>query len=336
MTSDFDPNHSKGLPNWCSFILGGALTFLFVYLGVARPAAHEISMMRRQIGTLEQSVWEVAGHKGTAKETTQLLALLNTQRQYIADAKASMREIQDLHRELAAEAEQTKLAVATLREMVAVNDSLVANSARAYEAASVLAVSEDVQNRLASSADITNSAQRTSQQLLAMGHQLQSSQDDVQQAQDTLSQLLDMQHNLGAEYVDVSLAQDRMDDLLSLKNTIINQTTNLADAIETLELTSDLAFQFREAASSFEQIRHWMIEVVSTGPMLDRAKRTLEPLAEITSLHRLNPHQLRLVARNLTQGLQLASKPVDNSFDSADLELDAAVDADQEESVSVE
>ena len=139
-----------------------------------------------------------------------------------------------------------------------------------------------------------------------------------------------MQHNLGAEYVEISLAQDRMDDLLSLKNTIINQTTNLADAIETLELSSDLAFQFREASNSFQQIRHWMIEVVSTGPMLDRAKRTLEPLTEITSLSRLNPRQLRAVARNLTQGFQIASKPVDATYDTSDLDIEAEIDIQEE------
>lgn len=336
MTADHHPDHGKGMPNWCSFILGGVLTFLFVYFGVARPAAHEISMMRRQIGTLEQSVWEIAGHKGTAKESTQLLALLNTQRQYVADAKASMREIQDLHRELVAEAEQTKQAFATLKEMVAVNDCLVSNSGRAYEAASVLAVAEDVQIRLANAAETTNAAHRTSQQLLMMGRELENSTGDVRLAQDTLTQLLDIQHNLGAEYVDISLARDRMDDLLSLKDTVINETDNLPDAIETLELTTDLAYQFREAVTSFEQIRHWMIEVVSAAPMLERAKQSLEPLSEISRLSRLNPHQLRSVARNLTQSIQVARKPLDSGYDSSDLAIEASLEADQEEPVEVE
>ncbi len=74
------PNRAEAnweLPSWCLFVLGGVFTLLIVYVGVARPAARDMALMKRQLSTLEQSIWEVAGKSDTAKDANQLLALLS-------------------------------------------------------------------------------------------------------------------------------------------------------------------------------------------------------------------------------------------------------------------
>ena len=303
---EFEP---AGLPTWCAFALGGIITFLFVYIGIARPAAREMSLMRRQMSTLEQSVWEVAGQKETAASTNELLGLLNEQREQAIAAKQSLVEMRQLHAEIIAESQEIQNAMVAASQLGSLKDVLLANSERADKAAEVLSVSEDLYHRLATGADSTEKAVQASEDLFSLR-----------------SDLIDS----GSE---VAAAQDNLDELIALKDSVVSQTGNLADAIETLELTTELGVRFHEAALSFDSIRHWMVEIVAMEPMLQRCRKTLEPLTELSSLNRMNPSQLREIARAMTSGYQaqVASKPLglilaDSIEDGLELDFDIELD----------
>lgn len=301
---EFEP---AGLPTWCAFALGGIITFLFVYIGIARPAAREMSLMRRQMSTLEQSVWEVAGQKETAASTNQLLGLLNEQRDQAIAAKRSLIEMRNLHSEIIAQSTEIQNAMAAASQLGSLKDVLLANSERADKAAEVLSVSEDLYHRLATGADSTDQAVQASEDLFALRTSLI---DD------------------GSE---VAEAQDNLEELVALKDTVVNQTGNLADAIETLELTTELGVRFHEAALSFNSIRHWMVEIVAMEPMLQRCRKTLEPLTELSSLDRMSPNRLREVARAMTSGAgtHIATKPLDliSDEDAADFDFEIDLNA---------
>lgn len=291
----------EGLPTWCAFALGGIVTFLFVYIGVGRPAAHELSLLRRQMNTLEQSVWEVAGQEDTVASTNELLGLLNDQREQMREAKETLVEMRRLHEQLAAEAQRVQTAMVAVSQLGSLKDMLLSNADRAEQAAAVLSVSEDLYHRLATAADTTALAVQAGDDLLTLRRDLVNGCGDIGLARENLADLVHIRAALGAEGEDVALAQDRVTDLISLKDSVVAQTDNLADAIETLELTSELGVRFHEAALSFEQIRHWMVEVVAVQPMLQQTKAAIEPLLELTNLRRMAPQQLRQIARMVTQ-----------------------------------
>ena len=300
------------LPTWCAFALGGIVTFLFVYIGIARPAAREMALMRRQLSTLEQSVWEVAGQKDIADETTSLLMALNEQKSHAVHAKEALAEMRELQQQLVVESDRVHNAMAAVSQLGALKDMLLANSDRADQAAEVLSVSEDLYHRLANAAETTAIARQTGSELLALREDLAGRSQEVEEARESLDQLIDMNRELNQNAGDANEAKEKASDLIALQDSIINQTGTLADAIETLELTNELGMRFHDAATSFESIRHWMVEIVAMEPILQQARQTIEPLIDFGNLRRMAPDQLRELARNFARGMdtqQIAIQP---------------------------
>ncbi len=317
------------LPTWCAFALGGIVTFLFVYVGIGRPAAHELAQLRRQMGTLEQSVWEVAGQEKAARSTNDLLSQLREQKAQAAAAREALAEIKQLHAQLLAESNRVEQAMVAVSQLGAIKDMLLSNADRADQAAAVLAVSEDLQHRLANAADSTELALEASHDLLDLQADLLAGSQQSATAHATLDQLIEIRARLDLESLEVAEAQDQVTELISLKDKVVSQTKDLKGAIETLELTNELGLRFHEAALSFEQIRHWMIEVTALEPMLQRAKATLDPLLEMGNLERLSPDALRSLARQLCQQgpTMLARKPASPAPPVAN-DVDASPSAD--------
>ena len=298
------------MPAWCAFVLGGVTTFLLVYLGIARPAAHELDMMRRQMGALEQTVWEVAGMRDDVAEVNSLLSELNDQRAQISKARLAVKDVATLRRQLQSEAAHVQDALATVAELGAIKDSLLSFAGEAAEAAEVASVSEGMCKRLAKSATSTYEALQASDDLLAMKDDLLTMPGATELALDALDQLLDMRDELHAAGDEIDTADAALQSLVALKSMVLAQQPEMATTLETLELISDLSAEFDQAALSFDRIRHWMVEVVATESILERARRTLAPLTEIANVRHLQPETVRQFVSQLNQIELLSPSPV--------------------------
>ena len=312
--SNLDFSDAPGsLPSWSAFILGGIVTFLLVYIGVARPLANELGSLRRQVSTLEQSVCQVAGTQDTADDATSLLATLTRQGAILESARQSVQELQELQRQLLAETSQTQDAMTALAELAAIKDTLLANSDRTEAAVDVVATSELICQRLASAAGSTYEALEAGNNLLALREELVARGSDVTTANTALDALVDIRDTLQREKESFDIANQRIADLLNLKDAVVSQTDDLADAIANLEITSELNAQFNRAFRSFDQIKHWMVEVVASESLLERARFALEPITDLGNLRHMKPEQLREIAQSVTKQYQarVASKPTE-------------------------
>lgn len=303
----------RSLPSWSAFILGGIVTFLLVYIGVARPLAKELRSLRHQVSALEQSVSHVAGKQGVAEQATSLLATLARQEETLSGAQASVRDLQTLQRQLLAEARHTQEAMTAIAELAALKDTLLASTERTQAAADVMATSELICQRLASAADSTYEALEAGNNLLALREELVERGSDVTTANTALDALIDIRDTLQRDEASFQIANQRVADLLNLKDAVIGQTDDLADAIMNLEIMAELNSQFHQALLAFDEIKHWMIEVVATQPLLERARYALEPITDLGNLRRIRPDQLREIAKSVSQQYQarLASKPTE-------------------------
>lgn len=347
------------MPAWCAFVLGGVTTFLLVYLGIARPTAHELDTMRRQVGALEQSIWEIAGKQDDVARTNSLLAELTAQSAQVTKARLAVNDVQSLRRQLQHEASNLQQALATVAELGAIKESLLSYSDNAQEAAAVVSASEslcnDLQhevgniksamaavadlasikeslltyasetreaadvasvaellcNRLAESAGSTYEALQVSDDLLAIRDDLLDSPHATQEAADNLNQLIGLRQQLKDHASELPAAENALHDLLTLKSMVLAQRPELLTTLETLEIIQDLSREFDQASVSFERIRHWMVEVVASESILERARQSLAPLTEIASLRHLEPNALRQMTRRLAASHtpQIASKP---------------------------
>jgi hypothetical protein len=302
------------LPAWSAFVLGGIITFLLVYVGVARPLARELSSLRSQVSALTNSVDEVTSNAETAGEAASVLSSLAQQENALDGARSSIAQMQELQRQLLAEARQTQDAMSAVAALGALKDTLLANADRAEEAASVMSTSELICQRLAESAESTYDALEAGNNLLSLREELVARGRKAESASLVLDSLIEIQDTLDRENDGFQVARDRIADLLNLKDAIVDQTDDLADAISTLQATSDLSAQFNQAISAFEQIRRWMIEVVATQPLLERARFALEPITELGNLRHVGPERLREIAKSVTEQYQrtrVASKPTE-------------------------
>ncbi len=88
--------------------------------------------------------------------------------------------------------------------------------------------------------------------------------------------MIRIRETLDAQAPSLDLAADRAQRLVALKDSIISQTANLAEAIETLELAVDLDHQVQQAVAAFGKMRHAMVEILAFEPGIQRALVILE------------------------------------------------------------
>jgi hypothetical protein len=312
------------------FVLGGIITYLLVYVGIARPASMELSLIRRQMSTLEQSVWEIAGHEGTAVEGAELISVLAEQRTQLSAAKETLAAIRELNLQIAQEAQQVSVAHSALSELANLKELVIESSEDALAAADVVATSEMVCDRLAAAATKTQQALQAGDELLALSDGIINQSDNVEDARVALEGLIGIRELIDRQAPELQQTKQHVEAFVSLKDTILTESIDLADAIETVELTSDLSKQFNEAVQSFEQMRNWMIEIVASESLLDRAQTTFQALTGVSNLHNLAPVELRAIAKAMTQTgeLHVARKPeqgTETPFASPDVfeEIDA-------------
>ena len=113
------------MPGWCAFAIGGIVTFLFVYIGIARPAAQELSRMRSQIRLMEESLATVVGHQDAVGKATGLLAELAEQSDRYAAADEALNQIAHVQGRLGAISQQSRYVNEVLSQFMAVHEDMI-------------------------------------------------------------------------------------------------------------------------------------------------------------------------------------------------------------------
>lgn len=289
------------LPSWCAFLMGSIVAFLLVFVGVARPLMQEMGTIRRQLQLVQQNVMELTAYGEGVKGSNHLLAMLKEQESLTQDAASTLDALQALKARLDIEAADIIVVEQRLNELIALKDAVADASERVTKAANVLTAAEVLHQRLVDASDLIPQAAETSSQLLLIGERMAAEQTAIVDAQNSLQSLLTLQGELTNDDGRLDDALTQLNGLIQLKESLISQAPTLVDAIEALELAKDVQAQFESAAKAFAQIRHWMLEVISSEGSLRQAQQALAPLAEITNLRRMNVEDLRAMIQNWSQ-----------------------------------
>jgi hypothetical protein len=264
---------------------------------------------------MEESLSAVVGHQDAAGKATGLLAELAEQSERYAAADESLNQIAHVQGRLGAVAQQSRYVNEVLSQFIAVHEDIIRVAENKTDVSLAIAEVEALHEKLAESAGALKDARQTTNDLYALEQTLISHGYDLEVAKDALNGLIGVQRTLEQVSEEVKSADQEVDGLIALKDKVLAETKDLAAAVETLELSSDLHEQFQEATMSFERIRTWMIEVVGMESLLDRAIRSLRPITELGNLRRLNDEDLRQAARNISdrQRTSLARMPAESS-----------------------
>lgn len=286
---------------WYAFAFGAGMALFFVYVGITRPTAEELSLLRQQLQSLEKSVAMVAGQRDAVDETNDLLALLSQQQSQANAARKTLVDLRELNSNLLKESSRVEDALAAVKQLASIKDLVLANADLTDRAMDAFSATEQLQERLADSATSNELALQASLDLLAIRGELLKDVESTDAAKDAMHLLVDIRATLGNEGTKIDVAQDRVTDLIALKNSVLNQTNDLSDSIETLEITEQLNERFRRATSSFKDIRDWMAEVIALEPTLAQVRQVMEPFADMVNLKRMDPKQLRDFAKVFIQ-----------------------------------
>ena len=201
----------------------------------------------------------------------------------------------------------------SLESLIELEARTLSEQDRAGQAAAGAEQLRQLVDRLIAAAEQGAQARDAADELLALKETILcgSDYDRPERARQALDELVKIRERLHGQAESLAAAQAALDGLLSLKDRILAQTADLADAVETLELTTDLHAQLQEAMHQFEGVRRWLVEIVLIEPTVERTMNALKPLAELANLRRLSPSELRQAARVVAgeRSARLAEKP---------------------------
>ena len=234
---------------WFAFLMGVVVTFLFIYLGVARPAARELALMRRQMSAMEQSVWEVAGQQDSADDTKSLLKTLLEQRHFVGEARRALAEMRQLQGQLIASRQ-------SVSEALDVVHLLADNSQASIQAQASLAEINKLHADVAVSRKAADQALQLIKTISEQGRW-------VDNARQWLSRFHGLKEELASATHGMSSAMNAAKSLKSLRNVVLEDQQQTEKAAEALELAQQLHLELAESLDTAGEARRAGAELLA-------------------------------------------------------------------------
>lgn len=235
-------------------------------------------------------------------------------------------------RELAdAEAPRIDESRRTLESLIELESRTLAEQEGARQAAETIDQFRRLHEDVIAGAEQAVEARDASEELVAIKESVLCGNDfeRPERAREALDELIKIRERLYGQGDSLAAAQTSLDGLLALKDQVLAQTGDLADAVETLELTSDLHNQLQDAMRQFEGVRRWLVEIALIEPTVERTMNALKPLVDLANLRRLSPVELRQAARVVAgeRTARFAKKPAAIESDAESFQSPYASDA---------
>ncbi|MEO1496092.1 MAG: hypothetical protein AAFV43_02970 [Planctomycetota bacterium] len=309
--------------DWLALSLAILAPILIVHFCVVRPNTQQLAQMREQVAQLESTIQQLHAKAPAAAGAASLMESLAQQEAIAIEAEATLNRVKALQRRLASqtaslECSSSKLdRLAELDEridrqgdlLVAATDALSTYASlpaelqaaveRAGRVAPAIADLKRLGDTLAATDELTEQAIGDVGQALDQQRELVLGTASLAAASETLEGLVELENRLNAPLMAVAAAHERLDDLMRLKSALLDQTENLPEAFDTLELMVTLQMDYRRASGVFRTLQRLLADLVLLEPSIARVATAVEPMLERTALSRLGGDELRLVLREL-------------------------------------
>jgi hypothetical protein len=111
--------------------------------------------------------------------------------------------------------------------------------------------------------------------------------------------LFGLRDTLGGDSAKVETARKNLDVLMTMQGDLAKQTEAVIDAVQSLELLSDLRKDITDHIRTMEGVRRDLIEIALMESAVSRAVKVIEPLAKLGDLRRLSEGEVRAAARTI-------------------------------------
>ncbi|MDA0806686.1 MAG: hypothetical protein O2945_01235 [Planctomycetota bacterium] len=192
------------------------------------------------------------------------------------------------------------------------------------EAGDVAAAHEAARNMIALKNDINEksegleTAKLTAQELFTLKDAVVSNGGNTEAAFANTERLFTLRDALIAE-ADLDSAEGNLTQLVEIQDTLNRQTAEVADAVETLEVLTDLNDELQTQVTTIDGMRKSLLDVVLMESTVRKVAGILEPLAELSNLRRLSNDDMREAARVIMdqRTSRVASRPAHSTSKSA-------------------
>lgn len=311
---------SHPVVRWGIVLMGFVTGCLVIDLFLRRPLLNELASVRRELAAVEKRLDDLVGSKESILEANDLLSAMQAQQQHlgmsraaletirdfrqkveaesqeIAELSARWKQISDLHAQIQDAGQQAETAALDVEKLGNLRTKVLENSAGVEQAQKTAAELVSLKDALRQMEDL-ESVQSTAKQLLALRDALLPKDDSTEQAQSHATELLTLRDELAANVEDTQLAKNTWAAVQQLEADIRLAGGDIAQAIETLELLTDLGTELRNQTQAIAAVRQSLLEVAMLETTVGRALRVLEPLAQLRNLSRLSDAEVRAAAR---------------------------------------
>lgn len=322
------------LPAWVILAGGMALGMLLFHAFFVAPTFSRLESLQTQVTKLNDTIGTLTDCTGDAQHAASLLAALKNQREFTAEAAESLASIRSLEARVLQESHGAQLARQTLDNVRNMSQAIVQSKQLFAQAKDAFAQLFSLQQRLVDQQSLTNDAwtamtvwavQRDramelhaqsgviddALEDLAVTHdQIAGLYGDSLAIKDTLNQFVEIASLAELEGRNVADARQSLTELIWLKDQIHDQAANLAEAVETFEVLTDVRDQIDQLADNFLALRTRINEITGLEVPLRKALDILSPLMELTNLRRLSAADLRNAARAVVQSRSQNLAPI--------------------------
>ena len=304
--------------------------------GAARTAVAGMSELQQQIIAQEQQtglasmayeqmmalenrlVDQQSTHQAAQAASSELIALKSQAIEQSKDLPAAFAAIEQstkLQQQILAQRDTTAAATADLaqaqevaRQSTALLAGLKSESANIEAAQAGLQGLVTLRQHLQEGAQFNDIAGIVADHLLYLQERLVGEVDGVDVAQERMQRLITLNETAQNGDIDVVLAERNLVALIRMEAMLKSQTSQVADAIQSLELLTAFQEEFSSQIQLLGEMRRSLIELGMMESSVVKAVKMIEPLLELGNVNRLSDEELRGVARTILErrGARLA------------------------------
>ena len=253
-------------------------------------------LQKRVVGQREQT----ADVEQVLTDIVKLHERLISQKPAQQEAVTSVTRMVELHQQVRDAAKESEVATVEVQKLGDLRTKVLESSAGVEDAqrnaAELITLKDSVRK-----ADDVAAVQEAANQLLALRDSLRSTDDSTEQSQAHAKELLTLRDDLATNVEDTQVAHRHWASVRKLEADMKLAGSDIANAIETLELLTDLGTELRGQTQLLAGMRQTLTEFTMLETTIGRAMRVLEPLAQLKNLTRLSESEVRAAARAIIE-----------------------------------
>ena len=327
-----------------SMVAGSLISLAGIYTFVVRPLTKQVKTMAVNVQQMSGEMDRLAGFDTAAGRSSSLLAELRAQEKRVLAAEGTLDRIEKLNERIAnigTNAEQTTNSLAevdrlnqqaneisslassrqadlkevtqTMNDIADVKNVVMRHAQDVDDALITLNDLRTLQERIEGLAEENAAAEERLQKLDRILTALEAiPAEKTDKASENLARLLAVHDSIAdSDALQLEAADHNLRGMLGLQKSLAQDTGDIVDAVENLELLRAFQTELSTQLASVKESRMQLMEVTLLNDTVQRVAAAVGPLVELSSLNRLDDDEVRAMARRIlnSRTVQSASVP---------------------------